>query len=96
MKVFFFLLTVALFYLSYSLIFQAILLMKSQIVEQSADAQQVARIARLEESNTLLRAELDTARSKLVEVEHHERALTSENEGLKKDLEDHALLMTPR
>jgi cell division protein FtsB len=96
MKVFFFLLTVALFYLSYSLIFQAILLMKSQIVERSADAQQVARIARLEESNTLLRAELDTARSKLVAVEHHERALTSENDGLKKDLEDHALLMTPR
>jgi hypothetical protein len=31
--------------------------------------------------------ELDTARSKLAEVEHHERTLTSENEGLKRDLE---------
>jgi hypothetical protein len=28
--------------------------------------------------------ELEAARSKLAEVEHHERNLTSENEGLKK------------
>jgi hypothetical protein len=28
--------------------------------------------------------ELEAARSKLAEVEHHERTLTSENEGLKK------------
>jgi hypothetical protein len=34
-----------------------------------------------------LQAQLDTAHSKLVEVEHRERALTSENEGLKRDLE---------
>jgi hypothetical protein len=31
--------------------------------------------------------ELDTARSKLTEVEHHEWALTSKYEDLKKDLE---------
>jgi regulator of replication initiation timing len=35
-----------------------------------------------------LHAELDTTRSKLAEVEHHEQALTSENEALKKDLEN--------
>jgi predicted transcriptional regulator len=34
-----------------------------------------------------LHTELDTAQSKLAEVEHRERALTSENEDLKKDLE---------
>jgi hypothetical protein len=34
-----------------------------------------------------LHAELDAAQSKLAEVEHRERALTSENEDLKKDLE---------
>jgi hypothetical protein len=31
--------------------------------------------------------ELETTRSKLAEVEHRERTLTSENEGLKRDLE---------
>jgi uncharacterized protein (DUF3084 family) len=45
-------------------------------------------IAELEEANALLRAELDTAHSKLAEVEHRERTLTSENEGPKKDLEN--------
>jgi hypothetical protein len=35
----------------------------------------------------LLQAKLDTARSKLAEAEHCERTLTSENEGLKRDLE---------
>jgi uncharacterized protein (DUF3084 family) len=34
-----------------------------------------------------LHTELDTAQSKLAEVEHREWALTSENEDLKKDLE---------
>jgi hypothetical protein len=34
--------------------------------------QQVTRVMELEEANALLRAELDTAYSKLVEVEHHE------------------------
>jgi hypothetical protein len=62
-------------------------LAKSQAAEWSADARQVARIVKLEEANTLLWAELDTARSKLAEVEHHERTLTSENEGLMRDLE---------
>jgi capsule polysaccharide export protein KpsE/RkpR len=62
-------------------------LTKSQIVERSTEARQVARIAELEEANARLHAELDTAQSKLVEVEHREQALTSKNEGLKKDLE---------
>jgi hypothetical protein len=35
-----------------------------------------------------LRAELDAARSKLVEVEGHERALASFNEEAKKDFND--------
>jgi hypothetical protein len=35
----------------------------------------------------LLRAELDIARLKLAEVEHREWTLTSENEGLKRDLD---------
>jgi capsule polysaccharide export protein KpsE/RkpR len=62
-------------------------LTKSQIVERSTEARQVARIAELEEANARLHVELDTAQSKLVEVEHREQALTSKNEGLKKDLE---------
>jgi hypothetical protein len=40
--------------------------------------EQVARVAGLEEANVLLRVELDTARSKLAEVEHRERTLTTE------------------
>jgi regulator of replication initiation timing len=62
-------------------------LTKSRIAESLMEAQQVARIVELEEANAQLCAELDTARSKLAEVEHREQALTSENEGLKKDLE---------
>jgi hypothetical protein len=49
--------------------------------------QQVTRVMELEEANALLRAELDTAYSKLVEVEHHEWTLTFKNEALKRDLE---------
>jgi hypothetical protein len=54
---------------------------------KSHNTQRVTCVTELEEANALLRAELDTAHSKLAEVEHHERTLTSENEGLKKDLE---------
>jgi hypothetical protein len=53
---------------------------------KSQNTQQVMRIAKLEETNALLRAELDTAHLRLVEVEHQERALTSKNEGLNRDL----------
>jgi hypothetical protein len=62
-------------------------LAKSQIAERSADAQQVVRAAELEEANDLLRVKLNTVRLKLMEVEHRERTLTSENEALKRDLE---------
>jgi hypothetical protein len=62
-------------------------LAKSQIAEGSADAQQVVRAAELEEANDLLRVKLNTARLKLMEVEHREWTLTSENEALKRDLE---------
>jgi hypothetical protein len=54
---------------------------------KSQNTQQVARVMELEEANTLLRVELDTARSKLAEVERRERTLTSENDILKRDLE---------
>jgi regulator of replication initiation timing len=53
---------------------------------KSRSTQQVTRVAELEETNALLRVELDAARSKLVEIEHQGRALTFENEGLKRDL----------
>jgi hypothetical protein len=62
-------------------------LTKSRIAEKSTEAQQAARTAELEKANTQLCAELDAARSKLAEVEHRERALTSDYEGLKKDFE---------
>jgi chromosome segregation ATPase len=61
---------------------------KIWIAERSAVVRQVAHVAELEEANALLRAELDTAHSKLAEVEHRERTLTSENEGPQKDLEN--------
>jgi hypothetical protein len=51
-------------------------------------AWQIAHVVELEEANTLLGAELDTARWKLAKVEHRERSLASEKEGLKKDLEN--------
>jgi regulator of replication initiation timing len=55
---------------------------------KSHNTWQVARVTELEGANASLQTEIEAARSKLVEVEHHERTLTSENEGLKRDLED--------
>jgi hypothetical protein len=55
---------------------------------KSHSARQVTHAVELEGANASLRVELEAARSKLVEVEHCERTLTSENECLKKDLED--------
>jgi hypothetical protein len=55
---------------------------------KSHSGRQVARSMELEGANALLQAELEAARSKLVEVECREQTLTSENEGLKNDLED--------
>jgi hypothetical protein len=49
--------------------------------------QQVTHILELEKAHALLPVDLDTSRSKLVEVGHREQTLTSENEGLKRDLE---------
>jgi chromosome segregation ATPase len=63
-------------------------LTKSQIVEQSVEAWQIARIAELEGVNAQLRVELDTARSKLEEAERREQVPTSENKGLKRDFEN--------
>jgi regulator of replication initiation timing len=52
------------------------------------DSSSLVDCLELEVANTLLRAELEAAHSKLAEVEHHEWTLTSENKDLKKDLED--------
>jgi hypothetical protein len=51
-----------------------------------AKSQSTQQVAEPQETNASLRAELEVACSKLVEIEHRERALTSENEGLKIDL----------
>jgi hypothetical protein len=63
-------------------------LTKSQIAERSVEAWQIAHVAELEGVNAQLHTELDAAWSKLVEVDCHEQALTSENKGLKKDMEN--------
>jgi hypothetical protein len=55
---------------------------------KSHSAWQVTCAMELEGANASLRAELETASSKLAEVERHERTLTSKNEGLKIDLVD--------
>jgi hypothetical protein len=55
---------------------------------KSHSARQVTHATELEGANALLRTELEAARSKLAEVERREQTLTSENKGLKKDLED--------
>jgi hypothetical protein len=43
---------------------------------------------KLEEANAQLRAELNAAQSRLAEVEHHEQALTSDYEGLRRDFDN--------
>jgi hypothetical protein len=55
---------------------------------KSHSARQVTHAMELEGANASLRAELEATRSKLAEVDHHERTLTFENEGLKKDSVD--------
>jgi chromosome segregation ATPase len=45
-------------------------------------------VAELEEANAQLLAELNAARSRLAEVEHHEQTLTSDYEGLHRDFDD--------
>jgi hypothetical protein len=47
-------------------------LTKSQIAEKSIVVQQNARVAELEEANARIHVELNAARSRLAEVEHHE------------------------
>jgi hypothetical protein len=47
-------------------------LTKSRIAEKSAVVQQNAHVAELEYTNAQLLVELNAARSRLAEVEHHE------------------------
>jgi chromosome segregation ATPase len=63
-------------------------LTKSRIAEKSAVLQHNARVAELEEANAQLLVELNTARSRVAEVEHREHALTSDYEGLRRDFDD--------
>jgi chromosome segregation ATPase len=63
-------------------------LTKSRIAEKSAALQHNARVAELEEANAQLLVELNTARSRVAEVEHREHALTSDYEGLRRDFDD--------
>jgi chromosome segregation ATPase len=63
-------------------------LTKSRIAEKSAVVQQNAHVAELECTNAQLLVELNAARSRLAEVEHHEQALTSDYEGLCRYFDD--------
>jgi chromosome segregation ATPase len=45
-------------------------------------------VAELEEANAQLLAELNAARSRLAEVEHHKQTLISDYEGLHRDFDD--------
>jgi chromosome segregation ATPase len=63
-------------------------LTKSRIAEKSAVVQQNAHVAELEYTNAQLLVELNAARSRLAEVEHHEQALTSDYEGLCRYFDD--------
>jgi uncharacterized protein (UPF0210 family) len=67
---------------------QALHLTKSRIAKKSAEVEQTVRVAELEEASAQLRVELIAAQSKLLEVEHHEQALTSTYEDLKKDFDE--------
>jgi predicted metallo-beta-lactamase superfamily hydrolase len=53
-----------------------------------AEVPQSLRITELEEANTQLRTELAAAHTKVAEVEHHERTLSSDYDGLRKDFDD--------
>jgi chromosome segregation ATPase len=62
--------------------------MKAQVSAKSAEVQQSLRNAELEEANARLRAELAAAHTKVAEVEHCERALSTDYDGLCKDFND--------
>jgi regulator of replication initiation timing len=60
---------------------------KSRIAGRLVEVRHVAHVAELEEVNAKLCTELDAARSKLMEIEHHGQILTFENKPLRKGLE---------
>jgi hypothetical protein len=62
--------------------------MRARISEKAAEVQQCSCLAKLEEANTALRAELAAAHTKVAEVEHRERALTSDYGSLCSDFND--------
>jgi hypothetical protein len=55
---------------------------------KSVEVQQSLCIAELKEANAQLRAELAAAHTKLAKVEHCERTLSSDYDGLRKDFDD--------
>jgi hypothetical protein len=67
---------------------QALHLTKSRIAEKSGEVQQTVWVTELEEANAQLHVELNATQSKSSEVEHHEQALTSTYEDLRKDIDD--------
>jgi hypothetical protein len=67
---------------------QALQLTKARMAAMSVEVQQSLRMAELEEANDRLRVELAAADTKVAEVEHHERTLSSDYDGLHKDFDD--------
>jgi hypothetical protein len=67
---------------------QALHVMKARISVRPAEAQQRSRLAELDEAYTQLCMELSAAHTKVVEVERHERSLTSNYDGLHRDFND--------
>jgi hypothetical protein len=66
---------------------------RAQIVKKAAEVQQRSCVTELDEVNAQLHAELATANAKVAEVEHHERALTSDYSSVCSDLQTtHAAL----
>jgi hypothetical protein len=55
---------------------------------KSVEVQQSLRVAELKEANTQLHTELAATHTKVAEVEHRERTLSSDYDGLRKDFDD--------
>jgi hypothetical protein len=58
------------------------------MVAKYVKVQQSLHIAELEEANVQLHVELAAAHTKVVEVEHHKRTLSSDYDGFHKDFDD--------
>jgi hypothetical protein len=61
---------------------------KAWISVKSMEVEQCSLIVELEEANTQLHVELAATHTKVAEVEHCERSLTSDYDGLRQDFGD--------